>query len=310
MTENSTNNFNVEALLEPLPGHLMPNTNYTYAKSKDVIKKLNKAFNFLWSSRVISWETKDDHIVCIMELAVSINGHEVKKIGAGGQTITRSRSGDKRIIDLGNDYHTAFTAALKSAVKQLGITIEKPDQRGGAPYIPPSNTRPAPTQRPAARPTPSPKKPSAPVENNPKPSEPIKPQTPSRPQRPGQKATAKPTKPVVPKEIQKQVNKILNEQLPPERPKKSVGAVLNNMHQETKEHNPFLAPASATENISHIQKSAINNLTKKLGISEEELLKQTLPESDKTKIEQLTKKEAPAVIRGAQKLLQDSSKTL
>ena len=113
-----------ELLCEELTVHYRqgPGGKYPYVKGEDVIRQLNKAFNHSWSSEVVKDVERDDQILVLVSLTVWIDGDTVTHQGYGSSKIARHR-GDNSIIDIGNNYKSAYTNALKKAAEQFGIGL-------------------------------------------------------------------------------------------------------------------------------------------------------------------------------------------
>jgi hypothetical protein len=120
---------------------------FQYLKGGSVIDRLNEAFEYEWSSEVLSCERIDDFIVARLRLSVrvlsSVDGTTtvVFKEAFGGSDIKRARV-DKSIIDIGNAYKAAFTNALKKAALQFGVGLKSEDEDGVEEEKPPVVRRP------------------------------------------------------------------------------------------------------------------------------------------------------------------------
>lgn len=162
-----SNGFNEEicsVLRKPMESFTRrgPGGNFSYYKGSDVIKRLNESFNHSWSSEKLEVETIEDQVLMLVSLTVYCNGGDViTHQGYGSADIARSRT-DKKIINIGNTYKSAFTNALKKAAEQFGIGLQedtaplkKPQQSSG---VSPQYASPAAKQ--AATPRPSMNRPS------------------------------------------------------------------------------------------------------------------------------------------------------
>lgn len=97
---------------------------YPYLKSGDVIRRANEAFGHSWSSEVISVSETNGYILTHVRVSVwdtEIN-QWVHHEGFGGASIALN-SQTKAIVDLGNDYKSSYTKALKKALEQFGIGL-------------------------------------------------------------------------------------------------------------------------------------------------------------------------------------------
>lgn len=101
------------------------NIKYPYVIGKDVISRLNEAFQHDWSSKVID-TIKDDNTVIIR---LQITHGDISHEGFGGGTIMRYSGGQNagKPIDMANAYKSAFTNALKKAAEQFGIGLVDDD---------------------------------------------------------------------------------------------------------------------------------------------------------------------------------------
>lgn len=95
---------------------------FNYIEAKEVISLLNEAFNFEWSSEVISSSVIENTVVVLTRLKVNGITHEAY----GSAEIKRFSSGSKQgqAVDLGNDYKSANSDAIKKAATRLNIGLE------------------------------------------------------------------------------------------------------------------------------------------------------------------------------------------
>ena len=95
-----------------------------YIPVSEVINRLNRVLGIDgWSSEIISCQRDpldSDFIVAhVRIIAKSLGG--VVKDGFGGYKVKRTRNGE--IVDLGNDFKSAVSDALKKAAQQLGVGL-------------------------------------------------------------------------------------------------------------------------------------------------------------------------------------------
>jgi len=107
-----------------------PGGRYPYIKGEDVVSRANEAFEHSWSSEVITVEEKHDFILVHVRVSVydTVLCREFHHDGFGSAQIARtkpdpSRNDPGKIIDLGNNYKSAYTIALKKALEQFGIGL-------------------------------------------------------------------------------------------------------------------------------------------------------------------------------------------
>jgi hypothetical protein len=148
----------INTLKEPIQSHIIDNNNYLYVKVSDVIDKLNKAFEYKWSSKIVSMERYDNCIICNVEISVGSGDNLVVKNGIGGKDCRVYSKGPKagKIIDLSADYSSALSSALKQAAKQFGIRPNEENKSSktnrksyNQSYNRPSNTPTQPYNKPA-----------------------------------------------------------------------------------------------------------------------------------------------------------------
>jgi hypothetical protein len=119
MDEKTIRILNKEMELHSKPGP--GSKKYAYVSGKDVIVRLNEAFEHEWSSEVIEEKATSDHIVMRVRLSYKGTSHE----GYGGAAIALYSQGPNtgKPVDLGNSYKSAYTSALKKAAEQFGIGL-------------------------------------------------------------------------------------------------------------------------------------------------------------------------------------------
>jgi len=114
----------VAALQKPIKKYTLNvrGKSYPYVKGTDVITRLNDAFDYQWSSEVVSAEEKHGFVLACVRLNVIIDGVRVTHTGFGSAPIMKHRNSEE-IVDLGNNYKSAYTNALKKAAEQFGIGL-------------------------------------------------------------------------------------------------------------------------------------------------------------------------------------------
>lgn len=135
-------------LTQPLMVHFRPgpgNRKYRYVEGRDVISRLNTAFEHEWSSRVISTDKVDNQIIVLIELEANNIVHH----GYGGSEVALYTAGPKQgtPVDISNSYKAAFTNALKKAAEQFGIGLVSEDEVSESPQQPSVDAVTSPTQK-------------------------------------------------------------------------------------------------------------------------------------------------------------------
>lgn len=118
-------------LYEPFPSEVervlsKGGTSLIYIPVSEVINRLNRVLGISgWSSEILRCERDSldpEFIVAHVRLVVNISdGQYVTKDGFGGQKIKRTKNGE--ILDLGNEFKSAVSDALKKAAQHLGVGL-------------------------------------------------------------------------------------------------------------------------------------------------------------------------------------------
>lgn len=95
----------------------------TYLETADVIERLNEAFSFKWSWKILSHEVRDRQVFCKGRLTVNIDGETVVKEAFGSQEIEYLKGTEKPVNEMGDDLKSACSDALKKASSLLGIGL-------------------------------------------------------------------------------------------------------------------------------------------------------------------------------------------
>lgn len=98
-----------------------------YVEGHAVIKRLNDAFDGMWSFEIIHNRVLDDEVVVLGKLKV--NG--ISKMQFGSSKITLSKD-NKLPICLGDDLKAAATDALKKAATHFGVGLHLYEEKNGA----------------------------------------------------------------------------------------------------------------------------------------------------------------------------------
>jgi hypothetical protein len=119
MDEKTRKALNKEMEIHTKPGP--KGMKYSFVTGKDVISRLNEAFEHDWSSEVIEEKVTPEHIVMRVRIKYGQTYHE----GYGGAPVALYAQGPNvgKPVDLSNSYKAAYTSALKKAAEQFGIGL-------------------------------------------------------------------------------------------------------------------------------------------------------------------------------------------
>lgn len=142
----------IDELRKPIKVAFKPGPNgmkYKYVPGDDVINRLNSAFEYEWSSEVMSIFREENQVIAHVRLTA--NG--VYKDGFGGSEVQVYSSGPKqgKPVDISNAYKSAVTNGIKKAAEQFGIgltpdedfTPEDHGSRGNTPTPAPAAPKPS-----------------------------------------------------------------------------------------------------------------------------------------------------------------------
>jgi len=90
-----------------------------YIEYTSIVKRLN-SLNVPWSFKVISHEIVEDECICLGELYIDIDGG-ITKHGFGSKKVTRNDQG--KAIDIGNDFKSSSSSALRKGASLLGVGL-------------------------------------------------------------------------------------------------------------------------------------------------------------------------------------------
>lgn len=117
-----------DALYEPFPDSMVKKTydGMDYVPVAEVISRMNKVLGTGgWSSQIMEIG-RDSHdpqfVICRISVSAVIDGDHVIADGVGGKDIAVKR-GSNEIVDLSNDFKSAYSDALKKACQRLGVAI-------------------------------------------------------------------------------------------------------------------------------------------------------------------------------------------
>jgi len=102
---------------------------FSYVPSDDVVDRMNKVFRGDWSTEVVEKEIIDDQILIRVRVYVKDPGDADAKThwheGYASQPIAKYSQGQKagQIIDIGNSYKSAMSKAIKTAVAKWGVGL-------------------------------------------------------------------------------------------------------------------------------------------------------------------------------------------
>lgn len=100
---------------------------FQYVESDDIIDRMNKIFEGDWSTEVVEREIIEDQI--IMRVRVVVRDPATDQYfhheGYASQFIARHNYGDKKgqPVDLGNSFKSAMSKAIKTAVSRWGVGL-------------------------------------------------------------------------------------------------------------------------------------------------------------------------------------------
>jgi len=118
-----------DELYAPFPDEMIKQTydGMNYVPVAEVINRMNKVLGTgNWSSQITSI-FRDSHdprfVICQVSVSAQVDGKHVIADGVGGKDIAMSRSNKDVIVDLSNDYKSAYSDALKKACQRLGVGL-------------------------------------------------------------------------------------------------------------------------------------------------------------------------------------------
>ncbi|MCK5019040.1 MAG: hypothetical protein KAS32_18410 [Candidatus Peribacteraceae bacterium] len=282
-----------ELLLKPITEHKKPGAggrSFSYIKGEDVIGRLNTVFKNDWSSKIIQHWTIEGATKQIMVL-VELEAGGIVHQGFGGADIAVYSGGNRKgeIIDISSSYKSSLTNAIKNAAKQFSIGLSTPEAEAFK-AEPVKSTTPVNHSAPT---TPS-SVPTGPVSGS-----------------AGFSTQSNTPANVDLDALQKQVRDVLAAaSVPPVVPtpkpvsSESFAKTFKDIPNEIKQPevvNPFPTTPSDTL-LNDFQLNALSGLAKMKKVIPSEAIKNGLPESTKTKYEELTKDEAKSVIRALNNL--------
>jgi hypothetical protein len=257
---------------------------YKYVPGDDVINRLNSAFEYEWSSQVISIFREENQVIAHVRLTAG----SVCKDGFGGSEVQVYSSGPKqgKPVDISNAYKSAVTNGIKKAAEQFGIGLT-PDEDFVPEYGGGNSNAPT-TRAPAA--------PAAPVSNN------ISMKTVAPPV---QQSTP-PTKTIAGVSME-ELSRLVEKRIAdgkaenPGLKKDPVPTVPSPAPTATGAGSDgssmFPKSGGDTEKCSDVQVQALNGLVRMKKISEIEAITKALPGSSKNSFKDLTMGEARMIIK-------------
>jgi len=91
----------------------------SYIEYTSIVKRLN-SLDVPWSFRVISHQIVEDECVCLGELYIELDGG-ITKHGFGSKKVTRNAEG--KALNIGDDYKSSSSSALRKAASLLGCGL-------------------------------------------------------------------------------------------------------------------------------------------------------------------------------------------
>jgi len=157
----------LDKLYEPFELKARPGTGgmtFKYVPSDDIVDRMNKVFMGNWSTEVVESEVVEDQILIRVRVyAQDPNSSDSRQYwheGYASQLIAKYTQGAKvgQIIDIGNTYKSAMSKAIKTAVAKwgVGLYLEKGsvnEDSGVGSWVPPN----IPTEIPEIKPIEQPK---------------------------------------------------------------------------------------------------------------------------------------------------------
>jgi hypothetical protein len=122
----------LEALYEPFELKARPgqgNQTFKYVPSDDIVDRMNKVFRGEWSTEVVEKEVVEDQILIRVRVYAKdpddTDPRQYWQEGYASQFVARFTQGPKsgKIIDIGNSYKSAMSKAIKTAVAKWGVGL-------------------------------------------------------------------------------------------------------------------------------------------------------------------------------------------
>lgn len=98
---------------------------YKYVPSRDIIDRMNRVFEGNWATEVLENKIVEDNVLIRVRVCVKDNGQSCYHEGFGSSQIARFTFGDKKgqAINIGNNYNSAKSLAIKDACKKWGVAL-------------------------------------------------------------------------------------------------------------------------------------------------------------------------------------------
>lgn len=259
----------IDLLIKPIKVYQIKKSggvNYPYVKGSDVIRRLNEAFNYDWSSEILHTEAVHGQII----VHIKLTAFGASKEGFGGSPIQVYSQGERKgtPVDISSAYKSAVVSAIKKTAEQFGIALENDSEDtdaavGNGPYK--SNTNSGPY------------------------TPPVKPVSSS--------ITMTASKPVQERLKEELVDKA--QQAPTNAIRKVIeNALVNGFSGEKSQTlaQAFKRSESASEErISDVQIGAIKSLIKARKLEELDVLRDVLADGSKDSLDKLTRSEATKI---------------
>jgi len=91
----------------------------SYIEYTSIVKRLN-SLDVPWSFKVISHQIEEDECICLGELYIELDGG-ITKHGFGSKKVTRSADG--KALNIGDDFKSSSSSALRKAASLLGCGL-------------------------------------------------------------------------------------------------------------------------------------------------------------------------------------------
>lgn len=121
-------NTQQDQLYKPFPDEMIKQTydGMNYVPVAEVINRMNSVLGTgSWSSQIVNIfrdENDPRFVICQVSVTAQVDGKHVIADGVGGKDIALKR-GSNEIVDLSNDYKSAYSDALKKACQRLGVGL-------------------------------------------------------------------------------------------------------------------------------------------------------------------------------------------
>jgi len=101
------------------------NKTFKYVPSEDIVDRMNKVFQGSWSTEVRTVDVIEDQVLMCVRVYINDGSRECWHDGYASHPLARYTSGPNngKIIDVGNSYKSAMSKAIKTAVSKWGVAL-------------------------------------------------------------------------------------------------------------------------------------------------------------------------------------------